>query len=157
MAELIEALGHWPGALWLQRSGTAYLVVNAAHILGIGLLVGAILPLDLRLIGLLRGAPLAVLAPVLIRTAAFGLALALSTCAWLFTVKPTEYAGNPAFLVKLALLALALGNIALQHRGRALAEALATERVPWSARASALASFTLWLAVLLAGRWIGFV
>ena len=157
MAALIEALGHWPGALWLQRSGTAYLVVNAAHILGIGLLVGAILPLDLRLIGLLRGAPLAVLAPFLIRTAAFGLALALLTGAWLFTVKPSEYAGNPAFLIKLALLALALGNIALQHRGRALAEALATKRVPWSARASALASFTLWLAVLLAGRWIGFV
>ena len=157
MASLIEALGHWPGALWLQRSGMAYLVVNATHILGIGLLVGAILPLDLRLIGLLRGAPLAVLAPFLTRAAAFGLALALLTGAWLFTVKPSEYAGNPAFLAKLALLALALGNIALQHRGRALAEALATERVPLRVRASAFASFTLWLAVLLAGRWIGFV
>lgn len=157
MAGLIEALGHWPGALWLQRSGTAYLVVNAAHILGIGLVVGAILPLDLRLIGLLRSAPLAVLAPFLTRAAAFGLALALSTGAWLFTVKPSEYAGNPAFLAKLALLALALGNIALQHRGRALAETLATEQVPLRVRASALASFTLWLAVLLAGRWIGFV
>jgi hypothetical protein len=157
VAGLIEALGHWPGALWLQRSGTAYLVVNAAHILGIGLLVGAILPLDLRLIGLLRGAPLAVLAPFLIRAAAFGLALALLTGAWLFTVKPSEYAGNPAFLAKLALLALALGNIALQHRGRALAESIEAERVSGRVRASAFASVTLWLAVLLAGRWIGFV
>jgi len=155
--ELIEALGNWPGALWLQRSGTAYLFVNAAHILGIGLLVGAILPLDLRLAGLLRGAPIGILAPFLIRAAGFGLGLALLTGAWLFTVKPGEYAGNPAFLWKLALLALALANIALQHRGGALASGLATERPSWRVRAGALASFTLWLCVLVAGRWVGFV
>jgi hypothetical protein len=157
MAGLLEALGHWPGALWLQRSGTAYLLVNAAHILGIGLLVGAILPLDLRLAGLLRGAPLALLVPFLTRAAGFGLALALATGAWLFTVKPAEYAANPAFLWKLGLLALALANIAVQHRGGALAQALATERPPLRVRASALASSALWLAVLVAGRWIGFV
>ncbi|KRD96257.1 hypothetical protein ASE63_11195 [Bosea sp. Root381] len=155
---LIEALGHWPGALWLQRSGTAYLFVNAAHILGIGLLVGAILPLDLRLAGLLRGAaPLAVLGPFLVRAAGFGLALALATGAWLFTVKPAEYAANPALLAKLSLLALALANIVFQHRGGKLAEALATQRPSWRVRVSALASFTLWLCVLVAGRWIGFV
>jgi len=156
MAALLETVGHWPGALWLQRSGTAYLLVNAAHILGIGLLVGAILPLDLRLLGLIRGAPLAALAPFLTRAAGCGLALAVLTGAWLFTVKPLEYAANPAFLWKLGLLALALVNIALQHRGVALAAALATERPAARVRASALASFTLWLAVLVAGRWIGF-
>lgn len=156
MIGLLEALGHWPGALWLQRSGTAYLFVNAAHILGIGLLVGAILPLDLRLAGLIRGAPLVALAPFLTRTAGIGLALALLTGLWLFTVKPLEYAANPAFLWKLALLVLALANVALQHRGAALAQAVAGERVPGRVRASALASFSLWLAVLLAGRWIGF-
>lgn len=157
MAALLDASGHWPGALWLQRSGTAYLFVNAAHILGIGLLVGAILPLDLRLAGLIRGAPLAMLAPFLTRAAGFGLALALLTGAWLFTVKPLEYAANPAFLWKLGLLGLALANIAIQHRGGALAAALATERPAARVRASALASFTLWLAVLVAGRWVGFI
>ncbi|MCU4181658.1 DUF6644 family protein [Bosea sp. BH3] len=152
----LEALGHWPGALWLQRSGTAYLFVNAAHILGVGLLVGAILPLDLRLAGLIRGAPLAALAPFLTRAAAFGLGLALPTGFWLFTVKPLEYAGNAAFLWKLALLALALANIGLQHRGAALQGAVASGHVPARVRASALASFSLWLCVLVAGRWIGF-
>lgn len=156
MAAWLEMLGHWPGALWLQRSGTAYLFVNAAHILGIGLLVGAILPLDLRLAGLIRGAPLAVLVPFLTRAAGLGLALALLTGAWLFTVKPLEYAANPAFLWKLGLLALALANIAVQHCGGGLAAARATERVPLRLRAGALASFTLWLSVLVAGRWIGF-
>ena len=35
---------------------------------------------------------------------------------WLFTVKPREYLENEAFLWKMALLALALVNIAVQHR-----------------------------------------
>jgi hypothetical protein len=155
--ELIEALGHWPGALLLQRSGTAYLFVNAAHILGIGLLLGAILPLDLRLIGIIRGAALAAIGPFLVRSAGFGLALALATGFWLFTVKPTEYLANPAFLWKLGLLALALGNVALQHRGEAFRQALAQDRPSPRIRAGALASTSLWLAALLAGRWIGFV
>ena len=55
--EALDWLAAWPGAVWLQNSGTAYLFVNAAHILGIGLLLGAILPLDLHLLGLLRSSP----------------------------------------------------------------------------------------------------
>lgn len=155
MATVIDWLGNWPGALLLQRSGTAYLLVNAAHILGIGLLLGAILPLDLRLVGVLRASALPLIGPVLIRTAACGLALALATGFWLFTVKPGEYLGNTAFLIKLGLLALALGNIALQHRG--LKPALAGGEIGLRVRLLAALSASLWLGVLVAGRWIGFL
>lgn len=154
---LAEWLGAWPGARLLQGSGTAYLFVNAAHILGIGLLLGAILPLDLRLLGFFRAAPLAVLAPFLSRTAAVGLGLALVTGFWLFTVRPAEYLGNAAFLWKLGFLMLALGNIALQHRSAAFRFAVQDGAVPPRARIHALASLCLWLAALLAGRWIGFL
>ena len=155
MATVIDWLGNWPGALLLQRSGTAYLFVNAAHILGIGLLLGAILPLDLRLAGVLRASALPLIGPILIRTAAFGLALALTTGLWLFTVKPGEYLGNTAFLSKLGLLVLALGNIALQHHG--LKPALAGGVIGLRVRVLAMVSALLWLCVLIAGRWIGFV
>ena len=142
---LVGGLGSWPGAVLLQRSGTAYLLVNAAHILGVGLLVGAILPLDLRLLGFFRTVPVAVLEPFLVRAAATGLALALVTGVWLFTVKPVEYLANEAFLIKGALLAAALVNIALRYR------------IAGFARAAAAFSLLLWLGVLVAGRWIGFV
>jgi hypothetical protein len=89
--------------------------------------------------------PLTVVEPFLTRAAATGLALALVTGFWLFTVKPAEYAANEAFLIKLGLLAAALLNIALRHRIAGLV------------RAAAALSFLLWLAVLVAGRWIGFV
>ena len=148
---MLEALGGWPGADWLRQSATAYLFVNAAHILGIAVLLGAILPLDLRLLGLFRRFPLEVLAPFLVRCAAAGLSLALLAGAWLFSVKPDEYLANPAFRWKLALLALALVNVALQHRGAG--------PLPLSpaVRIRAGISLCLWLSVLVAGRWIGFV
>lgn len=150
----IEAL---PPAAILRGNATLYLLVNAAHILGIGLLVGAILPLDLRLLGVLRDGPLAVLAPFLVRVAATGLALALVTGALLFSVKPADYAANPAFLAKLGLVALGLINIALQHWGAGW-DAMADGHRP-TARHRLLAgiSAVIWITALIAGRWIGFV
>ena len=155
--EALDWLAAWPGAVWLQNSGTAYLFVNAAHILGMGLLLGAILPLDLHLLGLLRSSPLAVVGPFLLRVASTGLVLALLTGFWLFSVKPREYVANPAFLIKLGLLAFALGNVALQHSGPRLRMALERERAHASVRFLAALSMVLWLSILVAGRWIGFV
>ena len=154
---MLEALGSWPGAILLQRSGTAYLFVNAGHILGIALLIGAILPLDLRLLGVWGRAPLSVVGPFLSRTAGTGLGLAVVTGAWLFTVRPAEYVANPAFLAKMGLLATAAANIAVQHRAHSFASAIDGETVRPRVRALAGLSAALWLAVLVAGRWIGFV
>lgn len=157
LSNLVALLGVWPGARWLQGSGTAYLFVNAAHVLGIALLLGSILVLDFRLLGGLRAVPLAVLGPLNARVAASGVALALLTGFWLFTVQPREYVGNPAFLIKLGLIALALANVVVQHANPAYGRALAGAPVSAGVRASAAASVLLWLAVLVAGRWIGFV
>lgn len=149
---MFEAIGSWPGAVWLQQSATAYLFVNAAHILGIGLLLGSILPLDLRLLGFFRRFPIDVLYPFLMRGASTGLALAAATGLWLFSVKPTEYFENDAFRWKLALLAIASVNVAAQQwRNRIKLELTAGTRV------SSALSLASWLSVLVAGRWIGFL
>jgi hypothetical protein len=154
---LLEWIGAWPGAVLLRGSGTAWLLVNAAHVLGIAMLVGAILPFDLRLLGLFRQAPLAVLAPVLLRAAATGAILAILTGLWLFSGKPREYLANGAFLAKAALLALAFANVGLQHANRRYAEAITGNEVRPTVRVVAVASILLWLAVLVAGRWIAFI
>ncbi|WP_371345167.1 DUF6644 family protein [Ancylobacter sp. IITR112] len=153
---LLAALGDWPGARMLRASWVAYLLVNAAHILGIALLLGAILVLDVRLLGALSTAPLAVMGPLQVRVAACGMGLAVLTGLWLFSVRPAEYAANPAFLTKLALLAAACANIVLQHAHPAYRRAMQGGPVPARLRVSAALSLLLWLAVLVAGRWIGF-
>ena len=157
MTGFLQAISGWPGAAFLQEYWVAYLVVNAAHILGIGLLLGAILPLDLLLLRSTRGRDLPTLGPFLVRVAAMGTALAVTTGLWLFSVKPVEYAENPAFLFKVTLLVLAISNIALQHRGEYFDAALRSGRPSVRVRVLAATSAILWLSVLVAGRWIGFV
>ncbi|MBP0581517.1 DUF2214 domain-containing protein [Labrys sp. LIt4] len=154
---MLEIFAAWPGAVLLRDTPAAYIFVNAGHILGIGLLLGAVLPLDLRLAGLWPKVPVAVIGPFLTRTAATGLGLTLVCGLWLFSVRPAHYADNAAFQAKLALLALALINIGLQHRRPAFRAALAGGPLAASVRVSALVSALLWLSVLVAGRWIGFL
>jgi hypothetical protein len=156
MTGFLQEISDWPGAAFLQEYWIAYLIVNAAHILGIGLLLGAILPLDLLLLRSSHGRDLPTLGPFLVRVAATGTALAVTTGLWLFSVKPVEYAENPAFLFKGTLLLLAICNIALQHRGKHFDAALRSGQPSARVRTLAAISAIFWLSVLIAGRWIGF-
>lgn len=154
----LEQLQTLPPSIWLRRWSTLYLLVNAAHIGAIGLLIGSIVPLDLRLLGLLKPGPLlAVLAPVLARTAAAGVALAVLTGAMLFSVQPLEYLANAAFGIKMGLLAAAAANAVLARRSKAWQTVQDEGRATGGMRLRAGASLFLWLACLVAGRWIGFL
>jgi hypothetical protein len=74
---------------------------------------------------------------------------AVVTGSLLFSVQPSDYASNPAFRVKLALVAAAIANAVLHT--------LMADRL-WSALRKGLAtlSLVLWVLVLVAGRFIGF-
>jgi hypothetical protein len=134
----------------LRRSRWTYPAVNTAHILGVALLVGAIVPMDLRLIGVWRGdialrGAVALLRPV----AAAGAGLAVVTGALLFIVQATDYVGHTLFFVKIGLVmlgfthALANGGIATAPRRRqAIAGAV---------------SLAVWLTVLVCGRMLGYL
>ncbi len=153
----LEPLAATPVARLLVTSSTAYLLVNAAHILSIGMLFGSILALDLRLLGLAKTIPLPAIAPYLSRLAGIGLALAIVTGLCLFSVRPAEYATNPAFLFKLGLIALGLVNIAVVHRSDGWVAMIQGGSPTAGIRILALASIVVWIAAVVAGRWIGFL
>ena len=155
--EAWAALAGWAVPAALRRSALLYAAVNAMHVMGIGLLLGAVATLDLRVLGAFRLAPVPVLGPPLTRVAATGLTLAILTGALLFSVRPAEYAGNPAFLLKLGLLGLGLLNVAALHAGRGWREALAGGEIGPGLRLGAALSLAVWIAAILAGRWIAFV
>ncbi|NYT44551.1 DUF2214 domain-containing protein [Alcaligenaceae bacterium] len=158
MTALLEWLASLPPAVLLQGSGTAYLFVNAAHILFLGVLVGSIVALDLRVLGLGRDIPLSAIAPYLSRVAAGGLALAIFTGFWLFITQPEEYVTSAAFLVKIALVLLGVLNALWLHASTAWRQALLPDaRTPRAARLHAVASLFIWLSAVLAGRWIAFL
>lgn len=151
MEPLLAALEASAVAGHLRVSRIAYPLVNAGHVLGVALLVGAILPLDLRLLGLWRSVPLAPLARVLRPVAAAGLGLAVATGLLLFSVSAREYWATGLFPAKMGLVLLG-GLNALALAGPRLLAAPPARR-----RAAALASLVLWPAALLAGRWIGYL
>jgi hypothetical protein len=153
---LLEWLEALPPASLLQRSGIAYMLVNAAHIASFGLLVGSIVSLDVRLLGAFKHMPLRMVGPFLSRMAGIGLALAVTTGAWLFIVDPREYVNNPVFLVKIGLVAVGVANALWLHAARAWRLAVQDDVVSIRLRGHAAISILTWLSVVLAGRWIAF-
>ncbi len=147
-----EWLAALPPAEAMRTGRWLYAWVSAAHVAGLALLVGAILPLDLRLLGLRRDLPLAPLAALLVPAAAAGLVLALGSGALLFLAAPGDYAGRGLFWVKMGLVALGAGAALAGRLGPGLALASPAQR----RRAGAI-SLACWVPALLAGRMLAFV
>jgi hypothetical protein len=110
LIEWLQGLASLPLAGFLRDVTPAYATLNAAHILAIGLIVGSIATLDLRVLGLFEQTPLGALAPPLSRIAAAGVLLAAVTGFLLFSVRPVAYAENPAFLTKIGLVGAGVVN-----------------------------------------------
>lgn len=151
---LLAALEQTPAAQWLRGARWGYAAVNGAHVLGIAMLVGAILPLDLRLLGLWRSTDRETLVRVLTPVAAAGLILAMTAGLGLFAVRAREYAGLDILLLKLALIAIGAGAAITAHlrAGRWLQGAS-----DGALRLHGLLSMTCWLGALACGRLIAFV
>jgi len=143
----------------LRDSVWTYPLVNAGHILGVALLVGSIIPLDLRLLGAWRSVPLAPLWRVLTRTAAAGLVLAMVCGSLLFITRATEYAASSLFISKMAVVgtgtanALALRMIAPDALLRAQPTA---DKPPARVQLAGGVSLAAWLTALTLGRLLGY-
>ena len=142
------------GSLWL------YPAVNTGHIIGIGLLFGAIVPLDLRLLGLWRRVPLVPLLQVLMKTAVVGIWLALICGGLLFITRASSYVGSEIFVLKMIVVAAGLLN------GLLLRVILSPQnpppwviesRIPAAVRLAACFSLGAWVTALILGRLIGYV
>ena len=141
----------------LRASRVVYPVVNALHILGLAALFGAILALDLRLLGAARSIPAEPLVRYLPRVAALGLGTAVLTGFALFTVQPADYIGNRAFLLKVALVGIGTLHAISVHRSGAWRRFAAEGGAAGPRlRTSAALSDAIWVGAILAGRFIAF-
>lgn len=144
---LLGQLPQLPIISLLRSQAMAYATVNAMHILGLGMFMGATIPLDLGVLCAPGFAWTRTVDGPLRRLAIAAFLFTVLTGLLLFSVRPGDYLGNSAFLTKLSVLLLAGGNALLfQHI-----------RWPEVRRFQAGLSLTLWLVVLFAGRWIGFI
>jgi hypothetical protein len=148
-------LGHF-----MRESGPwTYAIVNLSHILGVSSLFGAIVILDLRLMGVWRRTPLAALADAAAPVAAIGFALAATSGIGLLATKATEYIGNPFLYIKFPAVAIGLVNAlvlnlspAWQARGRRELSQRENRQLAWMGGAS----LACWLTAIGAGRMIAY-
>jgi hypothetical protein len=143
----------------LRNSVWSYPLVNAAHILGVALLVGSIVPLDLRLLGAWRSVPLAPLWGVLTHTAGVGVVLAIIFGALLFSTRATEYVASNLFIAKMVFVGLGtVSALSLRMRSRVHVSEMTSGqwKPPARLRLAAGISLVSWLTALTLGRLVGY-
>ena len=135
-------------SLWL------FPVVEAVHLLGLCVLGGTLLVVDLRMLGAgLRGQPVAQLARDT-RPWLFGsIVVMVGTGTALFLSESVKCYYSQAFWVKITTLPVALLFTLTVRQRVALAGGLETTV---RSRLVGVLSLALWLTVAAAGRWIGF-
>jgi len=147
------------GAITRSLGVWSYGIINLVHILGIILLFGSILILDLRMLGAWRQIPLVQLSRPTTRMAQIGFVLAVLSGLPMISVKSTDYIGNPFLLIKFPAIALALINVWLVHRTQAWRAHRVRELMPSEInrlKLGAAMSLTFWLTAISAGRMIGY-
>lgn len=155
-----------PGwAIALQESGFAFTIrdsvwiyptANLTHILGLALLIGSILILDLRLLGVGRWVSVDALSRLTTPFSVVGICLILASGSILFSADAAALSTNPVFRLKMAILAVAIGNAVLfrilwQRRMTGWMDA-----VPLPAKLQAGVSGIAWLSVASCGRLIAY-
>jgi uncharacterized membrane protein YhdT len=139
----------------IRESTWVFPVIEAAHLLGLGLTIGAVLIVDLRLLGVgLRRQPVAPLAIAAEPWMLGSLAVMFSSGIPLFLSEATKCYYSFPFWVKMTCLLLVL-VFTFTFR-RHVTRADLTAKRPLLGRVTALISLGLWFGVAWGGRWIGF-
>ena len=133
--------------------------LESIHVMALAVVFGTIVVVDLRALGIAsRERPFTRLSNELLRLTWGAFAISAATGALMFITNARVYAHNTSFRVKMVLLALAGLNMAAFHltAGRSVASWDRSTAAPRAGRISAAASICLWIAIIVAGRVIGF-
>lgn len=134
----------------LQAQAWAYPAFEALHVLGIALLLGNLMALEMRVFGRAAAIPVQPFARLSLGIALVGFGLAACTGLLMFSTRPGELLANDYFLAKMGLLVAAGLNALLFHWRGSL------RRLDGLARAQMLLSTGIWVAVVFCGRWIAY-
>jgi hypothetical protein len=139
----------------IRNSTWLFPVMEAFHLLGLGLTFGAVLIVNLRLLGVgLTQQPVAQLSTAAQSWLIGGVILMFASGIPLFLSESIKCLYSAAFWVKMTSLFLVLIFTFTIYR-RVTRTDIASDR-PLSGRSAALISLGLWCGVAWGGRWIGF-
>jgi hypothetical protein len=138
----------------IRESIWLFPVIEAVHLLALALIGGAVLIVDLRLLGNgLRRLPVGQVAALAQPWYLGSLVVIVVSGVLLFLSEATKCYTNPAFWTKIAFLAVAVVFASTSRHPKALA---AVPEGSARLRVLGVVSLVLWSGVGLAGRFIGF-
>lgn len=159
---MLNAIITWLGNSWLHdfmvQNTAAFIVAETLHFIGLTILIGTLMVIDLRGLGLLKRLPMLVLHK-LVPVALVGFAINLLTGLSFMAYGPTNYIGNSAFEGKMALILLAGVNALvfefMVFRPMAAGVPGVEHRVV--TKLTSGLSLAIWAGVLVFGRLIPYV
>jgi hypothetical protein len=149
----------WVGG-GIRQSLWLFPAIETLHLLGMAALVGTITVYDFRLLGwMLRRERVSDLTRRLLPWSWAGFAVQVVTGALLFSSEALKVYCNPAFRVKMLLICLAGAHALIYHWTvyRNVATWDDSEALPAGAKIAGFFSILLWVGIVAAGRFIGFM
>ncbi len=143
----------------IRENDLLFPLIESVHVLAICLVVGSIMAVDLRLLGLASvKRPVSDFTRGILPLTWGAFAVAVASGFLMFMSNATKYLGNGFFVAKLLLIAAAGVNMLVFHfiSARNQTRWDNQARLPLSARLAGGISMLLWIAVVACGRWIGF-
>jgi len=151
---------------WLETTAIAdairtyrwfYPALETAHYVGLAMVVGGIMLIDLRLLGVAKTLPLRSMIG-LVPWVWVGFIINAFSGSLIFIYGAEGFAANSAFQLKMILMLLAGLNamIFTVAAARSKDQWLDSGSVPIAIRVVATLSFVLWLSVVTAGRWMAY-
>jgi len=158
-AALISYLENSSVADNIRENDLLFPLIESVHVLAICLVVGSILVVDLRLLGLAStGRPVSRITGAILPLTWCAFVVAVASGGLMFISNASKYLSNGYFVAKMVLIGVAGLNMLVFHfvGARDLPKWENDRRPPLPARLAGGASIVLWIAVVACGRWIGF-
>ena len=156
---ILHALNESGFSTSLRESDWTFSWVETVHVLSLAVIAGTIAVVDFRLLGVaFQRQPVSRLVNQVTPVTWIGFVLMVLSGTLLFVAQPEKNAVNPAFQVKMLLLALAGLNLLGFHRIVFKDFAVWDDRVrpPLRVRLAGGASLLLWSAIIVLGRLIAY-
>lgn len=152
MEALWAALQESSFAAFVRNSTFIYPIANVTHVVAVIAFFGAVATMDLRLLRVFEGAPARIIVARLRPVALIMLLIIAAAGFVLFSAEALALSRNPAFRIKLAAIALALLNTAINEWALRRNDELRP-----LVRFTAGFSLLVWLFIAAMGRTIAYV
>lgn len=155
----LQSLQGLPIPTDLREDGWSFQIVECIHVLAITFVVGTVVMVDFRLLGVAsRQRAVSRLTSEILPWTWAGFVVALTSGSLMFSSAALKYFDNTPFRIKFVMMVLAGINMSVFHltTARSMAHWDEHPSPPFLAKLAGGLSIACWLGVIAAGRWIGF-